>query len=633
MCLNYFRSDKSESTTTNDTLDTVLSGTEDEQESVSEYCRGGYHPVLIGDVFQNRFRVVRKVGWGNFSTVWLCRDLKEEIYVVLKVMKSAPHYTEIAGDEIRLLETIRDSDPTDEKRERIVRLLNQFTTRGVNGVHTCLVFEALGCSLYKLIVKNKYQGLPVDQVRNIIKQVLEGLDYLHTKCGIIHTDIKPENILLVIDNAAEMNQQIENEVTRLRLKGSSLPDSYSKLQPSWLKSVPANCECVLTVSSVEKQGPPKWPVQKGIEDNLTHNSSDSFMVSRIPRSDGWETDSSFPSFPALLSGGSITSGWGSNVSANVSESPGGRIWRHLDGKGITDKSVEEANKDRQPQDPVVATDATGATDNKLNEDDNVSNAKTVVFTNSDKTQSSSPDKSDKGINKAITKDQRGYQRAKKFIKKAQLTFRSSGSNSNTSSPKEQTINSGTPSKFSYTEAMQSLINNMGLKVKIADLGNACFEFHHSSEDIQTRQYRSIEVILGSGYSYSADIWSTACMAFEIATGDYLFEPDSRKPYSQDEHHLALMIQMLGTVPPDLIYRGKHGLNYFSSYGSLRCKIKLKPRSMADLLIAKYSWQPDEAKRFSEFLLPMLEFDPSARVTAAECLKHPWLEQEEVAPII
>jgi len=43
---------------------------------------------------------------------------------------------------------IRDADPMDVKRERIVRLMNHFTVRGVNGMHTCLVFEALGCSLY-----------------------------------------------------------------------------------------------------------------------------------------------------------------------------------------------------------------------------------------------------------------------------------------------------------------------------------------------------------------------------------------------------------------------------------------------------------------------------------------------------
>lgn len=150
----------------------------------------------------------------------------DDKYVALKVVKSAPHYMETAADEIRLLEAIRDADPMDIKRERIVKLLNNFTIHGVNGVHTCLVFEALGCSLYKLIVKNNYQGLGVPQVKNIVRQVLQGLEYLHTKCRIIHTDVKPENILLIIDNAAVMNQQIDNEITSLCGKGIEFPDSY-----------------------------------------------------------------------------------------------------------------------------------------------------------------------------------------------------------------------------------------------------------------------------------------------------------------------------------------------------------------------------------------------------------------------
>uniref|UniRef100_A0ACB8FQB4 SRSF protein kinase 2 n=1 Tax=Sphaerodactylus townsendi TaxID=933632 RepID=A0ACB8FQB4_9SAUR len=52
-------------------------------------------------------------------------------------------------------------------------------------------------------------------------------------------------------------------------------------------------------------------------------------------------------------------------------------------------------------------------------------------------------------------------------------------------------------------------------VKIADLGNACWVHKHFTEDIQTRQYRSIEVLIGAGYSTPADIWSTACM---VSTG-------------------------------------------------------------------------------------------------------------------
>lgn len=50
-----------------------------------------------------------------------------------------------------------------------------------------------------------------------------------------------------------------------------------------------------------------------------------------------------------------------------------------------------------------------------------------------------------------------------------------------------------------------------ISVKIADLGNACWVGHHFTNDIQTRQYRSPEVILGSKWGASTDIWSMACM--------------------------------------------------------------------------------------------------------------------------
>ncbi|KRG06738.1 SRSF protein kinase 3 isoform X6 [Drosophila mojavensis] len=512
-----------------DSPDSSLYGSDEEQEDASQYCRGGYHPVVIGDIFDNRFRVVRKLGWGHFSTVWLCRDLKDEKYVALKVVKSAPHYIETAADEIRLLEAIRDADPLDVKRERIVRLLNHFTVRGVNGVHTCLVFEALGCSLYKLIVKNNYQGLAIAQVRNIIKQVLEGLDYLHSKCSIIHTDIKPENILLVIDNAAAMNQQIDDEINSLRVKGVDFPDSY--------------------ISSIEKQTKTraKWPLIEPNGSTTTSNSTANNSTSSTPLAavvmssldkDDTTTSSTLNS--------NTTSSLASKYSSLLGDS-------ECNGGGLVSVCGVDS--------PTI-----GGTTNLSNR----------------------------------------YRAEKKITAKNQSQTQSQ----------------------SYTHTIQSLINNSNVRVKIADLGNACYDYHHFTEDIQTRQYRSIEVLLGAPYNYTADIWSTACLAFELATGDYLFDPHAGESYSRDEDHLAHIVELLGSIPQSVILRGKHGLKYFTSYGSLRNITKLKPWSLLNVLVEKYDWDPVEAKKFSDFLLPMLEYNPVIRASAAECLQHPWLEQEE-----
>ena len=90
--------------------------------------------------------------------------------------------------------------------------------------------------------------------------------------------------------------------------------------------------------------------------------------------------------------------------------------------------------------------------------------------------------------------------------------------------------------------------------------------HHYTEDIQTRQYRALEVLLGSGYGPPADIWSTACMAFELATGDYLFEPHSGEDYSRDEDHLAHIIELVGVIPPTIAMAGKYSKHLFRKTG-------------------------------------------------------------------
>lgn len=136
-------------------------------------------------------------------------------HVALKVVKSAPRYTETALDEIKLLQRLIVSGSSASGahggRSHVISFLDHFRHRGPNGVHVCMVFEVLGENLLALIRRHQNKGVPIGLVRQIAKQVLLGLDYMHRCCGVIHTDLKPENILIVIDDVESTIAAADND--------------------------------------------------------------------------------------------------------------------------------------------------------------------------------------------------------------------------------------------------------------------------------------------------------------------------------------------------------------------------------------------------------------------------------------
>ena len=138
----------------------------------------------------------KKLGWGNFSTVWQCSELDKETQVAVKVNKSHEEVAEMAKDEIKLLQRIGKTSASHNGGKFLLQLVEHFEVEGPNGRHICLALELLGCSLLRCYKPGR-EGMPLDKVKGVMGQVMQGLDFLHTKAMIIHTDIKPENLLVV----------------------------------------------------------------------------------------------------------------------------------------------------------------------------------------------------------------------------------------------------------------------------------------------------------------------------------------------------------------------------------------------------------------------------------------------------
>ncbi|CAG8233561.1 unnamed protein product [Penicillium salamii] len=179
-----------------------------EEETHPGYIAEDSYSVNIGQVFQSRYKVVGKLGFGGYSTVWLCKDLTWDKYLALKVFRrdSAEGEREMAN--YHRINTVKSS----HAGAMLVRTaLDNFQIEDTRGSYQVIIHRPLGVRLYDLRHRFTERILPEKAVKMVLAHLLLALDYLYTETGIVHTDIQENNILLGIEDESLLAEFEEDE--------------------------------------------------------------------------------------------------------------------------------------------------------------------------------------------------------------------------------------------------------------------------------------------------------------------------------------------------------------------------------------------------------------------------------------
>ena len=166
-----------------------------------------------------------------------------------------------------------------------------------------------------------------------------------------------------------------------------------------------------------------------------------------------------------------------------------------------------------------------------------------------------------------------------------------------------------------------------IKVKLTDFGGSFFINKKPKHPVQTRYYKSPEMILKCDYNEKCDVWAIGCVAYELLTGDILFDPHKKHGCNTNRIHIYEMQRTLGLIPQSMILQSKRSDVFFRSDGSQKGIYNFVP----NLLIDKLNKIKDKISEVDfqlayDFINKTLSYECSVRMSMDECLHHPFLKR-------
>ncbi|PLN85805.1 protein kinase-like protein [Aspergillus taichungensis] len=180
-----------------------------EEETIPGYIAGRYYPTRIGEILKDRYQVVGKLGFGASSNR-VARTYRR--YVTLKIYIKSALMGQQLDDELKIYKRIEGAPQRHPGRKYVRSLLDSFDVSGPEDRHRCLVHPPLWESVLDFLFRNPVQRLPTPILAVTLHRLFLALDYLHTECKIIHTDIKADNIMFGIADDSVLSEFENNEL-------------------------------------------------------------------------------------------------------------------------------------------------------------------------------------------------------------------------------------------------------------------------------------------------------------------------------------------------------------------------------------------------------------------------------------
>ena len=186
--------------------------------------------IYPGLVLKNEYVLLKKIGFGNNAAVWMTYQISTQSYFAIKIQDNQCYND--GCREVAIIKKINSyCKENNTKNICIVKMLDFFVYEEDDETkYVCSVYDLYAGSIQMLLCEGKYKyGLPIPVVKNIIRQLLIALSTLHMDLSVIHTDIKPENILFkgipeyqtrIIESFEKTNFQKKYDVILQRYKGN-----------------------------------------------------------------------------------------------------------------------------------------------------------------------------------------------------------------------------------------------------------------------------------------------------------------------------------------------------------------------------------------------------------------------------